>query len=121
MTAHDDITTLDRIAACLDGRTWDVDTLEAVISLVRRSGRLVRDPDSVPSTYRVSYEDSDLEPLDGEDDFYSDMDAARAAFTNAVLSRPDGVATVAIWTLGADDEWTLVGSCDLVKLARYAE
>lgn len=120
MTRVADTRALDAIAAALDGREWDADTLDGIAGLVRESGRLVRDPGDVPASYRITYEDFDYEPIDGEDAFYHDVNAARTAFANAVLSRPDGVATVALWTLGADDEWDLVGSCDLVKLARYA-
>jgi xanthine dehydrogenase iron-sulfur cluster and FAD-binding subunit A len=36
---------LDRIAAALDGREWDADTLDAVAEAVRSTGRPVRDVD----------------------------------------------------------------------------
>src|SRR5205823_4440481 len=68
-------------------------------------------------------EDLEYEFIDGEEELYSDVNSARTAITNTVLSPPDvvGVGTVAaLWRLGADDEWALVGSCDLVKLARHA-
>jgi hypothetical protein len=63
-------------------------------------------------------EDLEYEFIDGEEELYSDVNSARTAFTNTVLSPPDvvGVGTVAaLRRLGADDERVLVGSCDLVS------
>ena len=43
----DDTRALDRIAALLDGREWEAETLDDVAPLVRDSGRLVRDVDDI--------------------------------------------------------------------------
>jgi hypothetical protein len=43
--APPDSLALDRIAAVLDGREWDADTLDAVAEAVRSTGRPVRDVD----------------------------------------------------------------------------
>jgi hypothetical protein len=40
---------LDQIQAALDGREWDPETIETVASIVRASGRPVRDVMEVPS------------------------------------------------------------------------
>jgi hypothetical protein len=40
---------LDQIQAALDGREWDPETMETVASIVRASGRPVRDVMEVPS------------------------------------------------------------------------
>jgi hypothetical protein len=112
---------LDVIAHTLDGREWEADTLDAIADLVRATGRLVRDVgDGLPS-YRVSFENFDYNHIDGEEAMYGDGAVARVAFTDAVLSPPDGAATVALWTRGGDDEWMLVGSCDLLRLAQSAD
>lgn len=112
---------MSRIAALLDGRVWDADTLDHIADLVRESGRMVRDVDDVPSSYRITYGDATYEYLDGEDAFYRDLDDAIAAFTTVLQSQPFSVGTVALWTVGADDEWDCVASCDLARLARTAD
>lgn len=40
----DDAGALDRIAALMDGREWDDETLEHVAEILRASGRQVREP-----------------------------------------------------------------------------
>jgi hypothetical protein len=64
---------LDRIAAALDGREWDADTLDAVAEAIRSTGRTIADPAdglALPSSYRVTYE------IDG--DFTDDLFVHRA-------------------------------------------
>ncbi len=62
----DDASAMDHIAALLDGRAWDADTLDHIADLVRKTGRLVRDVDGVLPAFRITYEDARYEPLDGE-------------------------------------------------------